>query len=152
MDRELLFQFYDRVIGPNWQTSDPIKLSGWEVVEALWPLNKYFKRYYRNFCTLPYDPAFETQADAAQKRFVFSGNWGVVSIETWRVILERHQQSLNVALLNEAAGYPLMSVPDRLRSEARTGAAILFLLQQMTLPFEVADRSSFEPDVVVPDR
>jgi len=127
-------------------------MSGWEVVEALWPLNEHFKPNYREFKALPYNEKFEAAADAAQKRFVFDGRWGPVSAETWRVILERHQQGLVVAMANEAAGNPLMSLPDRLSKADRTCAAILFLLQGMKLPFPVVDRGDFEPGKSTPGR
>lgn len=152
MDQNLLFKYYEEVIGLDWQQSRPKYLAGWDVVEALWPLNEYFRKNYREFSSLSYDPQFELQADAAQYRFVFEGHWGPASIETWRVILERHQQAILVALTNEMAGNRPMPIPDKLPKNARTGAAILYLLQQMKLPFAIADRSNFVPDAKKPHR
>lgn len=151
MDRKLLFKYNEKVLGPDWQKRSPVRLSGWDVVEALHPLNEHFRPHYVEFKALPYNAKYEAQADAAQCRFVFEGRWGPVSAETWRVILERHLQSLLVALANEMEGNPFMPVPEGLPKEARTGAAILFLLQKMKLPFPAADRSGFEPDAARPD-
>jgi len=150
MDKVLMFEYFAEVIGPDWQNSPPVQLSGWEVVEALWPLNNDFKNHFRDFAALPYEPRFEDQADTAQEHFVFTGKWPPVSVEVWRVILERHQQAIQVALANELAGNFLMPIPSRLPKSARTGAAILYLLQKMRLPFEVADRANYSPDAKQP--
>lgn len=146
MNQKLLFKYYALTLGDDWQQRSPMRLSGWEVVEALWPLNDEFKEHYIQFKNLPYLAEFEKYADDAQERFVFDGRWGLLGIETWRVILERHQQALVVALSNEAAGNLLMPIPEGLPKNARTGAAILFLLQEMKLPFPVGDRAAYEPD------
>lgn len=145
MDQVLLFEYFKTILGEDWKQRKPVPLSGWDVVEALFPLNDEFRKNYIQFRSLPYLPELEAQADAAQKQFVFEGRWGLLGIETFRVILERHQQALTVAMLNEAAGNPVMSVPEGLPKNARTGAAILFLLQKMKLPFPVEDRGAYAP-------
>ncbi|WP_156899733.1 hypothetical protein [Marinobacterium litorale] len=150
MDQNLLFEYFSQVIGPDWKNSAPKQLSGWDVVEALWPLNNDFRNRYRDFVALPYEARFEGKADLAQQHFVFKGKWPPVSIEVWRVILERHQQAIQVALANELAGNSLMPIPDRLPRSARTGAAVLYLLQQMKLPFAVVDRAGYSPDANPP--
>lgn len=152
MDQQLLNKYCDITIGLNWMHSHPVSLSGWEVAEALWPLNQYFRPHYQQFAGLPYNPAFEKQADIAQKRFVFEGMWGPVSVEAWRVILERQQQTLVVALANEVDGNHLMPVPHLLPKQAYTGFAVLFWLQGMKLPFPASDRSNYSPDAPMPGR
>ncbi len=146
MNQELLFQYYKSVLGEDWKSRSPVPLSGLEVVEALFPLNAVFKNNYVQSRSLPYLPELEGAADMAQKKYVFDGYFGPLGTETLRVILERQQQAMTVAMLNEAAGNPPMVVPEGLPKEARTGAAILFFLQEMRLPFPVDDRGNYVPD------
>lgn len=145
MDQELLYTFFSRHCGDDWKRSEPLALPAWEVVEALWPLNDYFRPNYRAFRALPYSSAHESQADEALARFVFDGTWGVVSVETWRVILERQQQAIMASPLHEmSGGRPRVYVPPMLPKSARTGVVILVELHGMRLPFPVADRAGFE--------
>lgn len=149
---DVLFAFFSEHCGDAWQTSSPVPLSAWEVIEALWPLNAYFKREYKAFRALPYSAACEAQADEALLQFVFEGAWGLVSIDTWRVILERQQQAIMALPLHEmSGGKPRVYIPPMLPDAARTGAAILAVLHKMKLPFPVADRANYEPDATMRD-
>lgn len=153
MDRDMLFAFFTEQCGEEWFTSEPIALSAWETVEALWPLNDHFRPNHHAFRALPYSPVHEVQADEALVRFVFEGAWGLVSIETWRVILERQQQAIMALPLHEmSGGRPRVYVPPMLPQSARTGAAILVELHGMKLPFPVTDRAGFEPAPIPPHR
>lgn len=146
MDREVLFAFFTKHCGPDWPTSAPVALSAWEAVEALWPLNEHFRPNYHAFCALPYSPAYETQADEALTRFVLDGTWGLIGVETWRVILERQQQAITALPLHEmSGGRPMVHVPPMLPPAARTGAVILTVLHGMKLPFPPDDRAGYEP-------
>lgn len=126
------------------QSLRPKKLDGWAVVAALWPLNDDFGPNLSAFRALAYDSAYEAHADAAIDRYIANGHWGPVSIEAWRVLLERHCQAIMVATLNAQAGNAPMSVPETLPHDALTGAAVLWWLYGMKLPFPPADRSTHE--------
>ncbi|HEY0286272.1 MAG TPA: hypothetical protein VGC62_04575 [Pseudomonas sp.] len=146
MDQELLFAYFTNHCGNDWQASVPVALSAWEIVEALWPLNEHFRPNYQAFRALPYHSAYEAQADEVLTRFAFEGIWGLVSVETWRVILERQQQAIVALPLHEVSGgAPRVYVPPMLPQSALTGAAILAVLHGMKLPLPVADRADFEP-------
>lgn len=128
----------------------PVPVDGWDVVAVLWPLNKDFRPNLEKFKALDYDSRFEPQADAAIDRYLQTGEWGLVSVETWRVLLERHCQAIMVATLNAAQGNPLMSVPASLPHDALKGAAMLWLLYGMKLPFPTEDRSAHAIPAVPP--
>jgi hypothetical protein len=122
-------------------------ITGWRLVELFWPLNDMFRARLRELRSLSYDPAFEAEADAALIAFSErpdAGAWSSISPGAWRVLLERHQQLLEVALLNEAAGNPVTSLPRGLSEDDQRIGIMLLLLLRMTLPFPPADRSRLE--------
>lgn len=144
---ELFRAFVLKATGIPLDAMQPVMLSGWEVVEALWPLNERFRHDIHQIGALPYDAGFEAEADAAIVAAVMEApgsDWSSLSAGAWRVLLERQQQAITVAAVNEMAGNPLMPVPSELPTSARTGAAMLFLLHEMKLPFPAEDRSGFE--------
>jgi hypothetical protein len=121
----------------------PRELSGMEVVEALWPLNDVFRPHLPDIGALPYDPALETEADQAIENFIRGDGgaaWDNLPPAVWRILLERHTQALVVAAANEAAGNPLMTIPEDLPEHAWLCAAMLYLMYQMQLPYEVKHR------------
>lgn len=140
----LLSWWCEKHCGKPMAEMQPVHLDGWAVVHALWPLNDDFRPQFAAMRVLPYDAAFESKADRAIERYLADGRWGPVSIETWRVLLERHMQAIMVATLNAGAGNPVMPVPQQLPDHARQGAAMLFLLHAMKLPFPPGDRSDDE--------
>lgn len=152
---DLFKRFIEHVLG-HPPTGKPLFLSGMEVVEALWPLNEVFRPRFWIIQSLPYDAAFEPEADAAIEAFVFAPSkdaWNSFSAGAWRVLLERHKQAMVVAAANEAAGNPLMPIPQGFPESARLGAAMCFLLHQMKLPFPPEDRSGDQlppPSAAVP--
>jgi len=122
-------------------------LSGLDVVEALWPLNDMFRARLGEIGRLPYAAAFESEADAAiiaYSKSPDSGPWKTMSLGAWRVLLERHQQMIVVALANERARNPVTSLPPGLDAADRCTALMLLLLLRMKLPFPVADRSGLK--------
>jgi hypothetical protein len=123
----------------------PKPVSGMQMIEALWPLGEYFRQDHAAFKALQYDSAFEAQADQAIEHFLNAGAWGLVSVETRRVLLERYHQALVVAAANEAAANPVMSIPTALPAAALSGAAMIWMLHSMKLPFPAADRSLDPP-------
>lgn len=125
-------------------------LSGMEVVEALWPLNDLFRPHLSSAGTLPYESRHEAEADLAIERFVGNGEaaWADLSPGVWRVLIERHQQALVVGCANEAAGNKsVMTIPAALPQESITGAALIYMLHGMALPYPVKSRfeSEFPP-------
>lgn len=129
-------------------------LSGMEVVEALWPLNDLLRPHLADIGTLPYESLHEAEADAAIAGYVAHGAkaWANLSAGVWRVLMERHQQALVVASANEAAGNAaFMTIPAALPKASLQGAAMIYLLYGMTLPFPVKPRSLGEfPPVGAP--
>lgn len=122
-----------------------VQVSGWEATEALWPLNDMFRPCFEQIRCLSYDPRFELDADAAIEQMLQPGalDWSGNSPGAWRVLLERHQQAIMVALANEFAGNLLLPVPRSFNLKQRTVFVALFLLHSMELPFPVEDRSGF---------
>lgn len=151
---DLMTAFVERTLGRPIGATRPVKLSGADTAAALWELNDLFRTNLAQLRTLAYDPAFEAETDVVIEAVVMrypGATWSALSAGAWRVLLERHQQALVVALANEAAGNPVMSIPEGFPESARTGAAVLFLLHGMTLPFPAADRSGFEvPEGALP--
>ncbi|HNC51236.1 MAG TPA: hypothetical protein PLO14_03205 [Accumulibacter sp.] len=147
MNFDLLKAYFEQVLAKPLEKTTPVRLSGWESAEALWPINERFRANFHQIRSLPYDASCEAAADAAIEALAFhrpGADWADLDAGTWRVLLERQQQALVVALANERAGSPLIPVPSGLPRSARTGAALLFLMHRMNLPFPVQDRSGFE--------
>lgn len=122
----------------------PRALSGMEVIQALWPLNEVFRPRMPELVSLPYDKALESAADAAIEAFIGGEGeaaWENLPLGVWRVLSERHTQALVVASANEAAGNPLMTIPEDLPEYAWLCAAMLYLMYQMKLPYPVKPRS-----------
>jgi hypothetical protein len=150
---ELLTVWCERHCQAPMDTLTPAPITGWQVVEALWPLNEAFRPNYLSVRGLRYQAAYELRADAAIERYLDNTQWGLVSVETLRVLLERHQQSLMVAMLNEASGNSVMSLPETLPTSALTGAAMIWMLYAMKLPWPPDDRSTSElPTTAHPER
>jgi hypothetical protein len=123
----------------------PRRLSGMEVVEALWPLNDLFRPHLGDVGMLPYEPQYEAGADSAIEGFVVHGvsAWAELPAGVWRVLMERHLQGLVVASVNEAAGNSaFMSVPVDLPDASIPNAAMIYMLHGMKLPYPVKKRSA----------
>jgi hypothetical protein len=148
MDMALMETFILQVMGRALDGLKPVPISGWQAVEALWPLNERFRPQVHQIRALPYLAAYEDEADAAIAALALNrpgADWSGLSGEAWRVLLERQQQILTVAVANEVAGNTkFMSIPSGLPKAAWTGFAMLFWLHRMKLPFPVEDRSGYE--------
>lgn len=123
-------------------------ITGERYMEIMWPLNDMFRARLHEIRTLPYDAAFEAEADAAIGRMADDAAeaWTGLSPGAWRVLLERHLQMLAVAAANMAAGNPLMTLPPGpplSEGDLRVGLALTWLLR-MKLPFPEADRARYE--------
>src|ERR1017187_1039188 len=125
----------------------PRTLSGMDVVAALWPLNDMFRPHMADVGLLPYEPSREAEADAAVEGYVVHGvsAWANLPASVWRVLMERHLQALVVASTNEAAGNSaFMTVPAALPEASILGAAMIYMLHGMKLPYPVKQRSADE--------
>lgn len=137
--------FAERILGRPLESVEPQFMTGWQAVEALWPLNERFRPRIVRIRTLAYDAAFEKEADSAIESLVndTAASWDDVSAGAWRVLLERQQQAITVALVNELAGNPVMLIPAGFSDIQRTVAAAISQLHGMELPFPPEDRSGF---------
>lgn len=133
--------FYAKHLGPGWKhTAKPLHLTSWQVVEALWPMNDVFRPRMSMLESLAYDKSCEAQAGDAITAYVNGSMWHDDNPPplVWRVLLERHTQTILLASVNEAAGNKrLMTVPDSLAKGLRMNAAMLFFQYQMALPYTV---------------
>lgn len=142
---ELFTRYVEMVINKPINNTQPVYVSGLQVVEALWPLNDVFGENFEAIKGFPYDVSFEVEADQAIEDFIFNGSQlGNISAGAWRVLLERHEQALLLASVNEVEGNNLMPVPAEFPASALLGAAMLFLLHQMKLPFPIVDRTDMQ--------
>lgn len=147
MNIDLMKRYAEKCLGLAWELKPPVSFTGMETVEALWPLNDLFRPMIHQIRSLDYDAAFCPEADQAIEQAMTQGlqlNWSQVSAGAWRVLLERQQQAIMVALANELEGNSFFSVPEGFSSEQTTVFAMLFLLHGMELPWPPFDRSDFE--------
>lgn len=142
----LMKRFVQQATGRPLESLRPESLSGADAAEALWPLNERFRPHLEQIRSLPYDALFEGEANAAIEQLVDKqgADWGELSAGAWRVLLERQQQGIVVAMANERAGNPLMPIPAVLTAAQRTVVVALFLLHGMKLPFPAENRSALE--------
>ncbi|MBI3771450.1 MAG: hypothetical protein HY272_01905 [Gammaproteobacteria bacterium] len=122
-------------------------LSWWRVIELLWPLNDMFRARLMDIRKLEYDEAFEEEADSAIAAYVKApgaGAWSGISAGAWRVLLERHQQRLELAMHNEIEGVRPLTAPAGLNEADQLIFLMLVWLGRMKLPFPAADRSLLE--------
>lgn len=115
-------------------------VSGDDVLEILWPMNDMFRARLPNIRKLPYDPSFEEEADriivAWSKNESMEGSDGA-----WRVLLERHQQLLVIAMANKVQNNPVTVMPEGLSAQEQLVGLALLLLLRMKLPFPPRDVS-----------
>lgn len=133
----LALRYFESMLGKPIQQCRQIPLSGWDVVEILWPLNKLFRLRLRIIKTIAYDSGLEKDADAAIELFVSNGEqaWTACPAGVWRVLLERYIQLQTVALANEANKNNVTVIPEGLPDSARLPGLMLLLLHSMELPF-----------------
>lgn len=144
---DLAVQYMEQVLPVPLSRATPIEVSGWELIEILWPLNQVFRRQIHKIRSLPYRPEFEPMADRAIEEFVFGSGeqaWAAYPGDVWRVLLERHQQLIAVGLANELADNRITVLPAELPASERLPVAMLLLLHSMELPWPPDDRSEFE--------
>ncbi len=137
--RQMLFTYLEQKCGAPLNALPPRQVSGGTIVEALWPLNEHFRPNFAQIRVVPYGERFANSADKAIERFVTTGQWGAVSVEAWRVLLERHTQALSMCML--IGSDPMMSVPESLPDSELLVPVMLFLLHGMKLPFPVENRA-----------
>lgn len=148
---EFTFDFFERLIGSPINEIEPSQLTGLRVVEILWPLNEVFRPRLMEIRGLPYDKRFEAAADAAIRDFAIaplSETWDNLAPAAWRVLLERYQQTVQLAIGFEEQGKPMVTIPSALPSKMQLVAVMLLWLAGKPLFFPVADRGSLELAVV----
>lgn len=140
--------FMERKMGAAINDCPPVPISPWRLIELMWPLNDIFRPHIHKIRTLSYDPSYEEQADEAIDAFAEQpeySTWECLPGPVWRVLLERHQQMLSVAALNEANGTPSITrLPLPLPHRDRLPALMLLMLRSMKFPFPPEDRSRLE--------
>jgi len=149
---EVLDRWLMREIGAPTRDAAPKSLDWWAAVEAVWPLGDLFSPRLEIIRSIKYRARSEPAADKALEDFAFGVGecWESTPSGAWRVLLERHQQFIQLALANKAAGLWLMA-PALLPRDRLLPFLALAFLRGMTLPFPVADRSRFEPPPEMPD-
>lgn len=152
--RARLEDFFTAHIGEGWQTKQFLYLDGMQIVEVLWPMNDVFRAHHAQIGSIAYSKGFEAEADQALALYVQGGSWTASnpSAGVWRVLMERHIQSLSVALANHVQGNTkVMLVPQALPVAKRKFAAMLYLQWAMELPFPVENRATYQwPGAPVP--
>lgn len=133
----VLQHFFSLHLAEGWQSQEVVYLDGWQTVEALWPMIEIFRPHFSQIASLPYLQANEQDADQALLVLANGGQWSATEPSTgaWRVLFERHTQSIAVAAANFAAGNAkLVPLPAGLPPAHHTLAAVLFLQWAMVLP------------------
>ncbi len=131
--------------GIDLHDTEPLPLSGWQFVEAVWPLNERFRPVIERIRSIDYDKAFIEEANEAIRRFINhdNPNWDDISAGAWRVLLERQQQSITSAVGHfELNNLPVTHIPSGLTENQLTPVVSLLSLHNMQLPFPIAERSS----------
>lgn len=150
----LAYKYFEKVLGQPINEFTPVQLSGWEVVEIVWPLNDFFRPKWHQINTLRYPSNFEKAANDAIERFVLNPGqktWENLEAGVWRVLLERHQQLIQMAIANEIAGNTVIThIPNGLQQIEKLCGIMLLLLHSMKLPWPPEDRSQLEPPGLYP--
>ena len=141
-----LEQFFTAQLGEGWQERPIVYLDGEQTIAALWPMFEVFRPHLGQINATAYSSAYEPEADEALAALASGELWtaGQPSADAWRVLYERHTQSLVVAAANQAAGNSrLVPVPQALQKAHHTIAAVLFLQWRMALPRAPVEPPSF---------
>lgn len=144
---ELAKAYFESILDKPFAEMQFVQLGGMQVLEILWPVNDIFRPRLHDIRAIPYSKHHSHEADAAIE--AFSANpvaqaWQDLEPDVWRVLLERHHQTLMVAATNEVQGAPLTSIPDGFPQNAVLPAVMLLLLHSMRLPWPPGDRSELE--------
>lgn len=142
----VLQHFFNQHMPDGWQAQEVVYLDGWQTVQALWPMIEVFRPHFSQIGSLPYLQANEEGADQALWVLANGGRWSATapSPGVWRVLFERHTQSITVAAANHAAGNAkLVPLPTGLAPNHHTLAAVLFLQWAMVLPLPPKNEPAF---------
>lgn len=134
----------------------PEVITGERYLKIMWPLNDMFRARLPIIRAIPFDPTFEPEADEAIRNLAKdpASAWSNLSDGTWRVLLERHLQMIDLALANIRAGKHLMTLPPgpgMSDDDLRVGLALFWLLE-MKLPFPMRDLSHYEFPETIPGK
>lgn len=142
---EQLERFITAHLGDGWKAGPIAYLDGEQAVAALWPMIDVFRAHMAAIGSLTYDAAYEDEADLALAQLAAGGIWtdSDPSPGAWRVLLERHTQSIAVAATNEAAGnIKLVPCPQVLPPAQHGILVMLFLQWAMVLPLPPSQQPS----------
>jgi hypothetical protein len=142
----VLQHFFGLKLADGWQAEPVVYLDGWQTVEALWPMIEVFRPHFAQIRSLPYLQANEEEADQALWVLANGGKWSATepSPGAWRVLFERHTQSITLAAANHADGNTkLVPLPAALAPVDHTLAAMLFLQWAMVLPLPPMTEPTF---------
>jgi len=152
-------EFFQRNLLMPLDQATPVYLSGMNVIEYLWPLNDIFRPFIHRIKTFVYNKKAEVEADLAIEAFALkpvATTWEYLPVKVWRVLLERHQQLIMVAMANELANNPLTIIPQGLPKAKILPGLLLSLAHGMTLPYPVKDQSAlalpqgaFDPSILL---
>ncbi|UUZ69401.1 hypothetical protein LP416_07860 [Polaromonas sp. P2-4] len=109
-------------------------------------MNDVFRQNHVPISTIAYSPAFEAEADQALAAHARGQLWTISnpSAGAWRVLMERHIQSMTLALANYAQGNSkVLTVPQTLQKVITGLQVMLFLQWSMALPFPVENWASY---------
>ena len=67
---QMAYTYFEKIMGKPLQFIRPVPVSGWQVVEILWPLNDLFRPLLTRIRTIKYDERYELEADKAIELFV----------------------------------------------------------------------------------
>ena len=143
---KLLEMFCNSELNQPLESSQFVSLGGYDTLECLWPLNERFKPRMEQIKTISYRKQFEKAADDAIADFLMKDDhWSELPLVVWRVLIERHQQSILLCITNAVAGNSgLIHIPVGLSQTARTKFAVAFLWYAMKLPYKVTDESQLD--------
>lgn len=140
--------YFEKILGNDLNKEPIIYLTGFEVIEFLWPLNDIFRPHLEKIKTIKYQPSCGLGANKAIEDFAkkpHPNTWSKLTPCVWRVLLERHQQFLVVAAANQASNnFQFSPLPKNLPEFAIMPGLMLLWLHSMELPWPPEDRSQIE--------
>lgn len=146
----LLERFALHHTGQPLSTLQPVKGTGRQAHEILWPLGASFKNRTADIINFSYDHTYEPQADQAIEDYVFLDKaWNDLALPVLTVLYERFCQLGTLFIAHEKEQTPVI-LPPEIGPEGRTKFLALFWLYGMTLPFQSGEQSLFEHGKLFP--
>ena len=137
-----LERFFQNRIGQDWKNSQPRRVTPTDALEALWTLNAIYQPNYHLIQSLPFTASYERDADRALEKLAHGGAWNEREPKpiVWRVLLERHIQSMVVVQANELHGSESVAIiPSALPQSFVPLSVALFLQYEMKLILPIGE-------------